>query len=128
MEYIVIMSFVVIIIITIMAITVMYSSSINDQIKINQIANCAKKLVANAENIYYIGEPSRATINCYLPDNIRNISILNDSIVYSASTRSGPWITSFESNVVLNGSLKSVSGIRKIKIRAYDGFVNIDDS
>lgn len=115
-EYLIIMGFVTFVIIGILGIALFYSGGIKDRIKITQMTDCANKIISTAESVFYSGYPSRATINCYLPEGIQNITIDGNELVFKLQTSTGKPITSFTSNVQLYGSIMATPGLKKIKL------------
>lgn len=124
-EYVTIMGFVVFILVTTISISYLYSSSVSDRIKTNQQVNCVNKIISATESIYYAGYPSKATINCYFPDNLNNLSIVDDSFQVESHISTGLIKNSFASNVPINGSINYAPGLRSIIITAYNDKVEI---
>ncbi|MFH1711595.1 MAG: hypothetical protein ABH840_04750 [Nanoarchaeota archaeon] len=125
MEYMIIIGFVTFIVITTLGIALYYSSGIRDRIMVIQMSNCAKEIISSAESVFYQGNPSKATILCYLPENINQIEIIENSLVFTYQSDSGISRTSFSSKVPISGSLPAFSGTRKIKIFAEEGSASI---
>ncbi len=119
-EYIVIMGFVTFVIIGILGVSLIYSNSIKDRIKIIQINNFGNKIVSSAESVFYSGEPSKITIKAYLPENVISIEILENTLFISFHLNSGLTKIGFSSEVQMVGSLTSSSGLKNIKIEAED--------
>jgi len=122
-EYMILMGFLVFIVILILGIALLYASSIRDRIKLAQLNNFANKVVSTAETVFYAGEPSRATITGYLPDNVNGISIEEDTLIFTIQTSSGVSTIPFTLNVpsVLEG-FSSFSGLRRVQFDArFDG-------
>ena len=127
-EYLIIMGFVTFIIITILGIALFYGNSIKDRIRITQVNNFANKIISTSESVFYAGEPSKATINTYLPENIEEVLIdeTDNALVISVRTSSGVTRTAFQSNVPITGILTTSAGLKKIEIKAEDQKVNIN--
>jgi hypothetical protein len=87
--------------------------------------NCANKIISTSEYVFYAGSPSRATITCYFPDNIRGLEIIENSLVFTYSTSSGENTIAFDSSVPINGSLTLYKEINKIQITAEENNVEI---
>jgi hypothetical protein len=119
-EYLVIMGFVTVILILILSISIFYSSSVEDQIKVTQMNNYANKIISSAESVFYSGKPSKATITAYLPKDVKEIEILDNSLVISIQTSNGINKRAFESNVPISGNLTISRGLKKIKIEAQE--------
>ena len=121
-EYMVIIGFVTLAVVIILGLAMIYSGSIRDKMRTTQMENCINKIISSAESVFYAGEPSIATITCYLPENVKEISVysgvLEKGILVKIGTSSGEISRLFTSNVNLSGTLISSPGIRKIKIEA----------
>jgi len=126
MEYVIILGFVLVIIIGILGIALFYSGSIKDRIKITQVDNFANKITSTAESVYYYGEPSKATITVYLPEGIKEINILEDSLFITTQVSSGLEKRAFSSNVPIEGNITSASGIKRIVIEAQQNKCRIN--
>jgi len=126
-EYMIIVGFITFIIVAVMGVALFYSGSIRDRIRLTQVTNCANKIISTAESVFYAGKPSRATITCYLPDNVVDIEVdeSEQSLIISIQTYSGVSVTAFTSNVPISGAVQSetstkIAGVKKIKIEAED--------
>ena len=119
-EFIIIMGFVTFVIVGILAISFIYSNSVKEKIKTNQLENCANKMISTAESIFYSGRPSRATINCYLPESLRNLDIQEDILIFTIQSSSGISKIPYSSNVPLvsKNNVMNNGGLKKIKIEA----------
>ncbi len=117
-EYLIIVGFVIFLVVSVLGLALYYSSSISDRIRFDQVNNFANKIVSSAETVFYSGEPSRVTINAYLPAGVSGISVLSNGIVINVSTASGLNTVYFESKVPLTGSLNKNEGVKKILISA----------
>ena len=126
-EYLVIVGFITMIIIGILSVAFLYSGSIRDRIKVIQMENFANKIISTAESVSYAGEPSKATINVYLPEGVESISINEDEdlLIISLQTASGTTTNAYSSNVDISGSFTSSYGLKKIQIGAQGNNVII---
>lgn len=128
MEYLVIMGFVTFIIIGLFGVAFIYSGGTKDQIKINQLSNFANKVISTAENVFFRGEPSKATITAYLPENIEEITISEEGLFFTIHTNTGKNIISFSSDAPLSGSLTIIKGLKRIQFIAQEDSVQITES
>jgi len=124
-EYMIIVGFVTLAIMSVLALAMIYSDKIKDRIRLNQVENFASQLINSAESVYFSGEPSKTTIWLYLPDGISELEILPNSIVITTHTSSGNNKREFDSKVPLSGELSTRSGIRKIILEAQESFLSI---
>ena len=123
-EYLIIVGFVVAVLIGIISLAFFYSGTIKDRIKMTQINNFVNKIISTSESVFYAGEPSKATISVYLPENVKNIEILEDTLFISVQTSSGLNKIGFPSNVPISGALYNNEGLKRVQISAQaDGAV-----
>lgn len=130
MEYLIVVGFVTFIIIGIMGLAMIYTGVIKDRIRSNQINSFADKLLSTSESVYYKGSPSKATIETYLPENINEITIQDNSLVINSSASSGNNIIAFESDVPiqLSGEINPNPGVKKILIQANENTITISQT
>lgn len=57
-----------------------YSTTAKHQITINQIDKIGKKIAETADSIYYLGSPSKATIDINMPEGVKAIEIIDSSM------------------------------------------------
>ncbi len=116
------MGFLTFVIIGILGIGYMYSGQINDRIKSNQINNFATKLISTSESVFYAGKPSKSTISTYLPENVKDIEIINNTIIISYNLETGLNKAAYPSNVPIienpSSRITTNSGIKNIMIIA----------
>jgi uncharacterized protein (UPF0333 family) len=124
-EYLIVMGFVTFVIIGIMAIALFYSGGIKDRIKVTQMTDCANKIISTAESVFYSGEPSKATISCYLPEGIEEVTVDPNSLVFKLQTSTGDSVTEFSSNVQIIGNIMATPGLKKIVLTAAADHVDI---
>jgi hypothetical protein len=128
-EYLIVVGFVVFVVISLLGVAFYYTASIQERIKFNQIENYANKIVSNSESVFFAGEPSKASITAHLPKGIEAIEILTEGsgsqLIINVSTEGGLAIVSFESDVVLTGSLSTNEGTKRITLTAVSNSVQL---
>ncbi len=119
-EYMIIISFVIFAVGVIMGLSLIYSSSIRDQIKMDQLNDFSTKLISASESVFYSGEPSRATLSAYLPEGVNAITLSNKELIANISLSSGENIRVFPSRVSLScpGNISQFKGLKKIRVEA----------
>src|SRR3989344_4622658 len=122
-EYLIVISFVTFVILSVLGIALLYSSQIKDSIKFNQIEKFSGKVISSAESVFYSGEPARVTITGYLPEGVTGVQIEGKDIVFSISTSSGTSSIGYSSKVELKGNIPASSGIKKLLIVANQTWV-----
>ncbi len=126
-EYLMIVGFVTFVVIGILGIAFFYSGAIKDKIKETQINNYANKIISTSESVFFAGEPSKATISAYLPDNVRQIEISGNELTINFSSSSGTNIVEFTSEVQLSGGPLNINqGLKRIEIVAESNQVVIN--
>ena len=131
LEYLIVVGFVMFAVIILLGVSLFYASSVQDQIKINQLSTFANKVINSAESVYYAGEPSKVTITAFLPMGVQNFNIISNSLNFSFVTSSGTSVIAFESKVPLldsNFPLSSLNeGTRILTVTADSDSVSISD-
>lgn len=79
LEYTLIIGMMILALTIAVAVALYYSSSAKGQIRANQMDKIGKKIVDTSNSIYYLGPPSKATIELEMPDGVRSITIEPDS-------------------------------------------------
>lgn len=122
MEFLILMSFLTFVIIGILTIGYLYSNTINDRMKSNQINNFANKIISTSEAVFYAGEPSRATISVHIPEGVNDIEIIDNAIVITYQLATGQNKVAFSGNVPIaedpTAKLSSDQGIKNIVVIA----------
>ncbi len=127
LEYLIVVSFVTLLIIGLLGTAFFYSSRIGDQIRFSNLNRFATTLTTNAEEVYYAGEPSRITVRPYLPPGVSAVTVGDDYILFSVSSQSGVNTISYHSAVPLQGSISSPEGIKRIQLIAQSTHVLIQE-
>jgi len=126
-EYLIMMGFITLAISGTLLLSEFYIGASQTTIRTNQVESFANKVIESSESVYYSGEPSKTTLDVFLPENVNNITIKNKNLIIEYTTSSGDSIRAFESNVPLNGSIETGRGIKKLKIEAKKDFVKISN-
>ena len=117
-----------VIIIAMMAISQFYARDVTDQVIINQIDRLAKEIVDTAEEVYYLGAPSRETVLAYIPEKVDAIIVNGTEIVFSVRMQEGVNDIGYPAQVNLSGSINASQGLRAVIIEAREGYVWINGS
>ncbi len=130
MEYLIVVAFVVFAVIVILGISLFYTSSAQDQIKMSQLSAFAKKIIGSAEAVYYAGEPSKVTVTAYLPNGVQDIRVIDNNLVFTFVTSSGTSVLAFESEVSIHGGtiLSLNEGLKRLVISAGADRVYVAES
>lgn len=127
-EYLIVVGFVTFLIISIMGLSLFYTSQIRDKVRFDQLQNFANKVISSSESVFYAGEPSRAVINAYLPAGVESIVISEGGMVFSVSSSSGLTVVEFQSQVPIYGSIGNLEGVKTISIVSNSTGIILGDS
>jgi len=127
MEYLIVVGFLLIIITPLIIIFYQHTATTNDQITTSQADKIVKKIVDNAESVYYLGEPSKTRIKIYMPNNIEQIILQDYEVVFKVKTNSGISDIEHTSNVNISGSVSTTPGIHYISIESRGDYVWVSD-
>lgn len=125
MEYLITVGFVTFLVISVVLVAYLYTGILKNKIKENQVNAFANKVVTSAESVFYLGEPSKTTLEVYLPSGVNTISIFNDSMTINISTGATQIIRAYSSNVNITGSINPAPGIKKLILEAKATYVDI---
>lgn len=93
--------------------------------KISLAKNSVKKLGENIDWVYSQGEPAKLSIEVYIPKDVIEISLVNNTISFKIRTSSGTTDIHYKTIAPLNGSLPVNAGNYIISLTAFAGHVNI---
>jgi len=130
LEYLIVVGFVMFAVIVLLGISLFYTHSVQDQIKVNQLSTFANKIISSAESVYYAGEPSKITITVFLPQGVQDFEVVSNNLVFTFAASSGTSVIAFESNVPLDDgfTLSSLNeGVRRLTIVADSDKVYINN-
>lgn len=127
MEYLIIVSFVVVLIIPMLVMFNKYSDETEDNIITSQANQIGRKIVDAAESVYYLGKPSKNTLKFSFPKDISNITIGNNELVFFMKTKVGVDEVVIYSPVNITGALSVNRGIHYVVIESKGDYVNIID-
>lgn len=134
-EYLMIVGFVMFLVISILGIALLYTASVKDELKFNQLERFAIKVISNAERVFFEGEPSQVTINAFLPSGVQSIyvdiDVPNDeyTLVFNLSSSSGESVIGFSSDVpmsLVSPGISTSEGLKRLEIKATTTEVTIE--
>ena len=128
MEYMILVGFLVVITIPLILVYNTQYRGTSQQIIANQADQIGQKIVDTAESIYYLGQPSKTTVKIYIPEQIESITIRDYEIMFKLMTSKGTDDVVKLSNVPLNGTLPSTSGMHYVTVQSVGGYVNISST
>ena len=125
--------FVVFLVISILGIALLYTASVKDELKFNQLERFAFKVISNAERVFFEGEPYQVTITAFLPSGVQSIYIDETNneytLVFNLSSGSGESIIGFSSDVpimLIGLNISTSEGLKRLEIKAIATEVTIE--
>jgi len=106
-EYLMIIGFVTLAIMTTILIAYFYMGGMQDKIKADQVEKYAENIINSADSVFFAGHPTKTSITAYLPDSVNEIKIVNDEngyprlLVVDYHLSTGDEVVSFRSRVDL---------------------------
>lgn len=124
-EYLIIVGFVVFLVLSVLGIAFFYTSGIRDTVRHAQVETFVEKLISSAETVFFAGEPSQKEFIGYLPSGVNSIQLNGKNVIINYTTSSGENFVAFESDVEIQGTISSTSGIKKFELKAQQDKVVI---
>ncbi|UCD21074.1 MAG: hypothetical protein JSW08_00815 [archaeon] len=78
-EFALLIGFITFLLIAIIGIAYYYSGTAKTQIKVNTVDKAGKKIAEAADSIYFLGPPSKATIQVTIPESVYSVEFLDTS-------------------------------------------------
>lgn len=122
MEYLMVASFLLLLTLPMIVLFYQESVSFNNEIALAQTTKSINKIVNTANTVYYLGPPSKRTIQVYLPEGISSIDIINSSITVVVANKLQFTI---ESESSLNGSLSTNPGLHIVEVESKTNVTQI---
>ncbi len=127
-EYLIVVGFVTLLVITLLGLSYFYASAIRDQIRTSQSQTFAEKVLVEAEKVYYAGEPSKTTLTAYLPPGITMLNVQEQSIIISIQLSNGISTSSYTSNVPIETDISTSSGTKRLTLIAQSDRVVVAEA
>jgi uncharacterized protein (UPF0333 family) len=131
MEYLLVVGFSMMFLVAIIVVAYSQSSTFAYSVSDSQIKRVGATIVDSVDGVYAAGPPSKKTIKLYFPQNIQQVSIQNNSLVFLMSGESGPYEYAISATTNMTGSIRPFAGLHKITIVVLDqpgSPVNVTDS
>jgi hypothetical protein len=110
------------------AVSLQYTSGIEDRLKQNQIDAFANKIINSAEIVFFAGEPSKITVSVYLPNGVDSVTVNTDEIVFNYNLTSGNNVRAYSSDVPLTGSITNWDGVKSVELLAQEANVAVSSN
>jgi len=98
------------------------------EVQLAYTKNALNKITDTANIIAIQGPPAQTYINPYFPENVQNIYIQGNEVIFEITYRDIVNNLSDESIVNLTGSLSATQGSKRILIKAVGNYVEISNA
>jgi len=127
LEFLIIVGFAFFMTIPLIIIFYQQSESINNDITASQVDKVASEIRDAADEVFYLGAPSKKTITAYIPKGVQSITISGNKIIFLVDSPNGDYEVVKWSAANLTGSIQNYKGIHHVSVEAFDTYVRITD-
>lgn len=127
-EYLMIFSIVIVLILILVAYAGQITERNKEEIRLSNVVAAVNEIADAANIVNTQGKPSQITLtSVYIPDGVESINITGKTILMKVRVAGGISDIFAVSKANLQGSISNMQGIKRIRIRAEDNYVNITE-
>lgn len=132
MEFLLVVGFAFLMTIPLIVIFYQQSQSINTEVSASQIDKVASEVRDAADEVYYLGSPSKKTISIFMPEGVNGVSFVNNtdgaSINFNVNSPDGDYeVVKWVASKNLSGNIGNFEGIHCIAAFACANYISIID-
>lgn len=127
MEFLLVVGFAFLMTVPLIIIFYQQSETLSTEISASQINKVAGEIRDAADEVYYLGSPSKKTVTVYMPEGVQSISIGGNKIVFTVESPSGDYELVKWSAANLTGSIQTYNGIHYVSVESHNTYVSISD-
>ena len=132
MEFLLVVGFAFLMTIPLIVIFYQQSQSINTEVSASQVDKVASEARDAADEVYYMGAPSKKSISIFMPEGVNSVSFTNNtggaSITFNVNSPDGDYeVVKWVASKTLSGSIGNFEGIHCIAAFACETYVSIID-
>lgn len=118
MEYLFVVGFAFALLIPIILLFYTQSNAFEEEVRFTQAKNALEEITQAANNVYYLGPPSKQTLRIQFPNNVREVIIDDQLITLVLDTSTSNSLISAQTVANLSGSIPAYSGLHVISVLA----------
>ncbi|NIM47566.1 MAG: hypothetical protein GTN40_05430 [Candidatus Aenigmarchaeota archaeon] len=127
-EYLMIFSIVIVLVLILVTFAGQLTERNKEEIRISNAMAVVNEIVDTANIVNTQGKPTSLTLtSVYIPEGVESIDITGKTILMKIRIGGGISDIFATSKANLQGSISSTQGIKRIKIKAEDNYVNITE-
>jgi uncharacterized protein (UPF0333 family) len=120
MEFLMVVGFAFLMTVPLVIIFYQQSQNLTTEVSASQVDKIASEIRDAADEVYYLGTPSKKTITVFMPETIKSIIIDNTTkIIFWVDSPNGDYEVVKWTVANLTGSLMNYSGIHHISAESY---------
>ncbi len=122
MEYLLVVGFSMTFLVGIIAVAYSQSSTFSYDVSNAHIQRVGATIIDSVDGVYAAGPPSKKTIKLYFPQNIKQVTIQNSTLVFLMSGDGGAYEYTVRAatNMTNSSPLHSFSGLHRITVEVLD--------
>jgi len=127
-EYLMIFSIVITLVLILVTYSIQITERNKEEIRISNAIAAVNEIVDTANIVNTQGKPTSLTLtSVYIPEGVESINIIGKIILMKVRVAGGTSDILATSKADLQGSISNTQGIKKIRVKAEDNYVNITE-
>ncbi|NIO44694.1 MAG: hypothetical protein GTN36_04035 [Candidatus Aenigmarchaeota archaeon] len=127
-EYLMIFSIVIALVLVLVAYALQITERNKEEIRISNAIAASHEIVDTANIVNTQGKPTSLTLtSVYIPEGVESITINGKTVLMKVRVAGGITDIFATSKADLQGSISNTQGIKRVKIKAEDNYVNITE-
>jgi uncharacterized protein (UPF0333 family) len=127
-EYLMIFSIVIVLLLALVLFAGDMTTRNQEDLKVSNAIAVVNEIAESANIVKTQGRPSQITLDSvYIPEGVQSINITGNMILMKLRISTGTSDIFAISKATMNGSISNSMGIKRIRIRAEDNYVNITE-
>jgi hypothetical protein len=127
MEYLLITTFAFILLMAIVVVAYSQSASFTGAVTTAQIQKVGNTILDGVNSVYYSGPPTKKTITVFFPENVKDVVVLEDTIIFTVNGEQGEYEYVVYAATNMSGVIRPFKGKHTISMTARSLDVAITD-
>jgi hypothetical protein len=126
-EYMLVIGFMFLLLTPLLILYAQTQQDTTDRLVEAQLSKAGHAFRDTAERVYYAGEPAQEQLTVQFPPNIRNVSLVNTSIIFTVQGGGGTYELPISTLAPLNGTVGNWQGVHTLTLTAMNGVVEVHE-
>jgi len=124
LEFLMVVGFAFLLTIPLIILFYQQTDNINTEVTASQLDKIASEIRDSADEVYYLGTPSKKTITVYMPDSVKSIDFNENRVEFWVESSSGDYqlVKWLAANITADSSMGISEGIHKISVESVETF------